>query len=614
MRLLGLLALSLIGCNEYELSGRTDNVGLPLECEIDPYEPRDVVTVDTCETEGGFDPTTEWAGAQGQHSSALPAVGDLDHDGIPEIVVNVGGLFPGGNKLAVYHGDGSGMVWEKDVSLGYGAGPVLADLDADGEVEILGVRGVGSQLPGVGQTDYTIAAWDADGNPLWESKIYTAEDFDYATAVSVSDMDHDGSPEIVAGRVILNSDGTERGVGLYGSGSWGRTKVLGRIISEASVPAVSDIDLDGTEEVIVGNAVYAPDGTAIWVDETQDDGMVAIVNLDTDPEAERIISSFHTVRALDTNGAILWGPLDIPGANIVSVAAIADLDDDGEPEIVVAGGNAIMALNADGSTLWQHDVTDESGATGASIFDFEGDGLLDVVYFDEINVTTFEGATGAVKFFSSAHNSATMMDYPVIADVDADGEAEIVATHDGFGSGFSVYGDLGRTWAHARPVWNQHAYDIGNVNDDLTIPTQRVYGFTDHNTWHSAINPANVLSGYEELAVEILETCEVSCHQGTFYLLARVINHSAADIPAGLPVTLYRWNNGQRTAIETLETTEFIRSGQTGEVLIFAPSAQDVREIARVEVAVDDNGTGAGLYVECDEEDNSDFLQGPFCE
>lgn len=75
------------------------------------------------------------------------------------------------------------------------------------------------------------------------------------TAPAIGDMDGDGAPKVVVGRVILNgTDGTLRGKGKFGVGRG--------VYGCASFPA--GIDGDGVQEVIVGNAVYRPDGTEMW--------------------------------------------------------------------------------------------------------------------------------------------------------------------------------------------------------------------------------------------------------------------------------------------------------------------------------------------------------------
>jgi hypothetical protein len=74
--------------------------------------------------------------------------------------------------------------------------------------------------------------------------------------------------------------------------------------------------------------------------------------------------------------------------------------------------------------------------------------------------------------------AGTGCEYPVVADINNDGMAEIVVTglldqylgYDvGYG-GVHVFGSP-NSWGSSRPVWNQYMYHVTNVNEDLTIPT-----------------------------------------------------------------------------------------------------------------------------------------------
>src|SRR5206468_3491949 len=59
---------------------------------------------------------------------------------------------------------------------------------------------------------------------------------------------------------------------------------------------------------------------------------------------------------------------------------------------------------------------------------------------------------------------------PVVADVDGDGDAEIVVASDGTTAGIHVFEDVASGWAPTRRIWNQHGYHITNVDEDGTIP------------------------------------------------------------------------------------------------------------------------------------------------
>ncbi len=633
---LALFAVSFLGvaCSDYDLVGhdKSDGDGASDgagdgddnpdgetdlgDCSIDEWDVEEIGFTDVCPEapEGGFTPVVEWEyGSSGDGCLSLPAVGDLDGDGMPEIVVNMTDLFGGPGSLTVLRGDGSGMLWEDDSALmAYGSPPSIGDVDGDGSPDIVVVREYESALFGSG--DYTAAMYDASGNEIWESEHFVDHEFDWATAPVLADMDHDGRVEVVVGRAILHDDGSTRGVGEHGRGSYGITEMFGLHVSEASVPAVTDLDLDGLDEVVTGAAVYDADGNTIWHDSAMDDGYVGIVDLDGDPEGEFIAVSYNTVRAVDTDGTVLWGPLTIPSANILSVPTIGDIDLDGQPEVLVAGGDSLLALNTeDGSELWSVAVRDESGATGASIFDFEGDGLPDVVYIDEIEMMALDGADGALKFYSSDHASNTMMDYPVIADVDADDQAEIVVCHNGHSSAMSVYGDLDESWMPARKVWNQHAYGITNVGDDLSIPTTQVPSFQDTNTWHSAV-PTTGEATAIDLEGDVLDVCLDECASDRVFVTVRVRNPSYEVLPAGLSFALYADFGGSLVALQTGVTEDDIVPGTAGASQLLEVAATALFGADALWLSVDDDGTGAGVISECSEENNRVVETGPFCE
>jgi len=638
----------LAGCAEFNLQGLGAEVppdGFDLDevvriCNF-RYGPRTTDTLQTCSefVVGDFDPAIEWEGGRGKSMRSLPVVADVNGDGMPEVITNLtDNLPPGRGRLVVFEGDGSGEHCRNDEAmLGYASSAAVGDLDGDGKPEIVNVRALKQQIgtAKLAQTEYRVVAFDNACNEVWESESFDKLHFDYATAVVVSDMDRDGSPEVIAGRVILNADGTTRGVGPYGQGSYGRLPGVPPLLGgdnspvvESSAPAVVDIDLDGIEEVIVGNAMYTPDGevkwhagdTTVWSQVIRKkDGMVGVANLDDDPEGEFVVTTFATLRAHDTNGDLLWGPIELDPAqgpddeeagNIAAPPAIGDLDADGFPEIVTAAGNELTAFNHDGSKLWEIPVQDLTGATGASIFDFEGDGADEVVYIDETSLYAIDGSTGVVKLQSDRHSSETMFDYPVVADVDADGEAELLVAHTLLGPAFTVYGSGGGKWAPARPLWNQHAYSRDNIEDDLGVPTSGDPGFTTHNTWHGATDRSLYeIEPFYDLQVSLHEVCEEECALGRAWVAVQPINRTPRPIESGVAVSLYAQIDRENILVETKFTEAAIPAGKTGELMLFAVDSKAARRASGFIATINEEQ----VWAECDPDDNAAGLAGTWC-
>lgn len=630
MRTLSLVAL-FAGCSDFNLQGKkpdaghdpgdtgpfSHDTGVGNSCVAGDFPPEAVGATDACDYDiGGFEPIVEWE-VSGTHIASMPAVADLDGDGMPEIIVNEMPsqlpLNPG--ELAAYHGDGSGQLWATtSAKTGFGSHPAVADVDDDGVPEVFIVREYQSSLFGAGEYSVIRVSWE--GKIVGESEHFVEAEFDYATGIAISDMDHDGSPEIVAGRAILNADLTTRGVGRDGRGCDALVG-LGFIYGEGSNPAIADMDLDGVEEVVVGDAFYDPDGKTIMaVHSGGKDGAVAIGNFDADSEAEFVRVTYNQLQAYDTDGSSMWGPINFPEpVNILSIPAVGDVDNDGKAEIITAGGNTLWVLNSeDGSELWRASATDESGATGASLFDFDGDGNLEVVYIDEVEMIAFNGPDGAEKFWTDKHASDTMYDYPVIADVDNDGHAEIVVAHDGFyPAGFSVYGDETNSWTPARKVWNQHPYTITNINDDLSVPVSAVQNFTTYNSFHSALPLAPGESLGDELDAEILSICEDDCDNGSLLVIARGRNTGNGEVPAGISFALYARTDGVDALLGTATTTKATPAEMTTEAVSFTVDAADVKGADDLWVVVDDDGTGTSHLAECVEDNNGGIAHGPFC-
>jgi hypothetical protein len=153
---------------------------------------------------------------------------------------------------------------------------------------------------------------------------------------------------------------------------------------------------------------------------------------------------------------------------------VADIDGDGQLEIGVGGYDYYVAFETDGSIKWMADIRDYSSrAAGSTAFDFDGDGSAEIVYSDERYHRIFRGSNGAV-LFEAPGRSGTLMEQPIIADVDNDGRVEIVFAVNNYTSptsntGIEVYGN-DQCWPTARKIWNQHTYHITNINDDATVP------------------------------------------------------------------------------------------------------------------------------------------------
>ncbi len=91
----------------------------------------------------------------------------------------------------------------------------------------------------------------------------------------------------------------------------------------------------------------------------------------------------------------------------------------------VPAGNQNPLRNNVG-VLWMNVTQDVSSArTGTSVFDFQGDGKAEVLYGDECFFRVYDGETGTVVM-ERPNSSRTATEYPIVVDVDGDGNSEIL--------------------------------------------------------------------------------------------------------------------------------------------------------------------------------------------
>ncbi len=403
--------------------------------------------------------------------------------------------------------DGSGnQVWS--VPTGRCTQPAIADLDGDGQPEVI----VDSQV-----LDGKTGATEAVFTPPMEGTF------------AVADVTGDGQLNIVSSTQIYDRTGAQ----LVDTG------VVGHVHSSAfaSGPAVADLDRDGKPEII--SIYFKTHSLAVWQYDASSPG------------------SFKTVRAgIDINGTL--SPTLCPAGNAGSKwgggpVTVGDFDGDLFPDVALAGGVGYAVFNgkslmdttiADAGTfLWQKQTRDCSSAgTGSSLFDFNGDGKAEVIYSDEIAFRIYEGATGNI-LYETCNTSHTLNEYPVVADVDNDGKADIVIATNGrqFAcadgtrtSGIRVFGSANDDWVRTRRIWNQHAYQITNIEEDGTVPTQEPTNWTQPGLNNFRLNRQ---PGSEFAAPDAVVSLQVSCADRS--LIATVRNLGEAALPPGVRVEFY---------------------------------------------------------------------------
>ncbi|MFK7989994.1 MAG: hypothetical protein AB8I08_28500, partial [Sandaracinaceae bacterium] len=382
---------------------------------------------------------------------------------------------------------------------------------------------------------------------------------------AVADMNGDGVAEIVVNNRIVQADGS----GVVTTAANPRN----------SIAVIYDVDDDPELEVIGLNAVFDHNGAIEWQDTSVFNAgggytAVADMDLDGDPDIVAVSSSLHMVTVRDgATGTLLGGPTEVTPIGVATIDArvaaimaarpdrdalsgggpptIANFDGDPEPEFSLAGGYAYAVFEADTSRNWFFETQDTSSrATGSSVFDFEGDGLAEVLYNDERYLRAFRGSTGDV-YLEDCNTSGTLTEYPIVVDVDNDDHAEVIVAENNYAfsscddgtdssAGIHAFGHPTNDWVRTRRIWNQHSYHVTNINEDGTLPLVEERNYTNPrlNNFRQNVQPDGLFDA-PDLVLRDPFFSTAACADSALIMRVRVFNNGRAGAPAGIPVSFY---------------------------------------------------------------------------
>lgn len=362
--------------------------------------------------------------------SASPAIGDIDGDNNVEVIV-------GGTDGRVYALTGMYGItkWSRVVDAStYASGAAISDIDGDSAIEVV-----------IGTLNGTVYALNGNGGAIkWSTSVGS----ELATSPVIGNVDANVNTIEIAVHTKTTLT-CLNGVG--GSVKW--TAAAGRSSGEDvySSPAIGDIDGNtSTIEVVVAandtgvHAFNGSNGAQIWKCTTDHTGgpmptppwllyTPSIRDLDNDGNPEVLLYHNFSLYVINgSTGAIKTGRLlscpYSPGAN--TGVSTADVNSDGKCEIFTRY-KVIMSLGPDScNLLWSYAFpSSDIVHSNPVLADVEGDGQLEVVGANHGGyVACLEAESGALKWSIYVPNTSTKDIHPTnsFGDIDGDGCFEIV--------------------------------------------------------------------------------------------------------------------------------------------------------------------------------------------
>jgi hypothetical protein len=212
-------------------------------------------------------------------------------------------------------------------------------------------------------------------------------------------------------------------------------------------PKLADLNGDGAQEILMttydivnpywGGYLHAWDGfgfelTGYPIHLTgAPPGTPAVGDLDNDGDMEIVQGTWQNLYVLNANGTPYPGwPL---GMYITQTAALADVDNNGDLEIIVPVSNEMRVYHHTGVLMMALPISAPMDLTAAAVGDLEGDGTLEIVTATFVASGSPNGsilawhANGQLVNGFPVNVAGSVKSPPALADVDNDGQMEIIA-------------------------------------------------------------------------------------------------------------------------------------------------------------------------------------------
>jgi hypothetical protein len=401
--------------------------------------------------------------------------GFVDVCDTPDIVVAAVDLppekqdpWPSGHLHVIDGGGGASRMFSTPIDAAIN--PALGDLDGDGVAEIVALQAQGPNSP-YQLSQRRLLAFRASGELLWAGTHWQASRG--GGAIAIADLDADGEPEVLAPEYVANANGELRWAPVDPALAYSMP-----VAADLDHDGKLEVLFGGTAYTHAGVKLFdtptvPPNRGSVAVANFDDDPL---------PELYVQYAGTHGVIEHDgiLKTECPTGTLELPGAGGYPVA-IEDLDGDGRAELLFGYLDHlyVLAIEGDSCTVrWSKKVDATDGLSSGTAFDLLGDGTAEAIYTDRNHMRIY--ADHGELLFQAQHSARESIANPVVADGDGAAEILIVSSEPAIGDlgldplivtpSVVVLENDDDRFSPTRRVWNQHTYHHSDVSELGRIP------------------------------------------------------------------------------------------------------------------------------------------------
>lgn len=381
-------------------------------------------------------PKVKWFYNTNDFSAGQSAAKDFDGDGKYEVTF---GCYRNDSSIYALNAENGSLLWKYNASAtgSHGCNDVatlIYDVDNNGTQEVIVPSSCNPK---------TFCFNGNNGSLKWVCNTKGSD-----SPPTIADVDNDGKPEILHGEfggwvICINAeDGTVTWEIKVDGNSWVQT-----------APTIVDLDNNGVLDFVVAtwnfnykDSIFAYRGdnqTRMWAYPIHDHIYhgTAVSDLDLDGKPELVVGSYNdTLYCLNgENGTTKW---KYAGSGYIGgPASLGDIDNDGSCDVVFVSGTQVNALNNNGVLKWNYTIPNFGQAfRGVALADITNDAYLDVIFGSSKGVLyALNGNNGSqiwnIDLATHYGNSQYALDHaPLVADFDNDDTLDVFIV-----GGYGVY-------------------------------------------------------------------------------------------------------------------------------------------------------------------------------